>query len=1302
MNTEHISDTINPLIHKNYTIHTKIGEGGCSYIYKAVQKSTGQTVALKTIKFVDGVDEQTRKQQVARFEREIQLCAEINHPNIVRILDRDYTVSNEPFVVFEYLKGDTLKDLLLKENGLSATDTANLMGQVLDALVCIHAKGIVHRDLKPQNIIVAKTGARSFIKILDFGIGTYTPSFQHNDYKTLTINEQVVGTPAYSAPEQLRGEPSTEKTDIYTWGLIFLECLTGIPVMKGNSVADIFHLQLNANNITLPHAIASHPLGDLLKIVLQKKPNDRVYNAQQLFDEFSKINFQTIVGKISHHQHYSPINEDYTADNYLSLSNAKQEKRQITALCAKLSISLPSTSQFDIETLDAIQEDQIRLYSDIALKYGGYISQSVADHIVVYFGYPNGTENDARRVGRTALELVSQVQKRSSLLYAQYNIKLNIRIGINTGTVLIKPNILPEGTVTNIAFELLYNAENGSILASKTTKKLLNPYIEFKVAKDLSLSNMSQPLQSFLMIGEYQTEAFAFLNPQNAEKKLIGREIEQKRILDLWNNKENLKAIIISGQAGIGKSKLLFEIKKQVITENAKVIECRCLPEHQNNALYPFFEILKRQWAIKNTADPAIILKELTASGCNIDDAMPIICSWLSIPQGDKYQQSKLSPENQKTILFETLTKCILQSQESTQVLFIIEDLHWGDSMSIELMHYFIKVINNAKTLIIGSSRSEFKPEWEIETIQLQSLEKTCTKEIVEGILSSANVEDKLVDYIAQKSDGVPLYIEEFTSMLKENNFLTLNNEVYSINTHLQEKPVPETLHALLNTRLDKTSFAKETAQLASVIGREFSYDLLVKASSKEEFAVQADLESLINADIIYHKRHVDQKSYIFRHALICDAAYEGMINITKKEKHIKIAEAIEAHIASNINNISEQQFEIIATHKYKGGKIIDGIIWLNKALLAIKQKSANKETQIIAYKALEWIQQISKTKQTQELEISIRQALIFATMAIDGYGANEVGKQLEALRILCKALGDTDNLFSTMTTQVNYYMMHNNWKLATDAALFFHEEALKQKNTKWIIASSVTLGQQYFTDGRFEESAQLLESAIKIYSPEIDQQFQFGIDQGILAASILCSTYHFLGRSNEIPELEAKAMKWAEEAKHVHSSASLYFGLSCLYIYKNDKETLKKHTNKLTHMDSANEPNMFIYMGKTLALWADSDLGSIKKIIAEQEACNMISMKSFWYAIIAKLEIEFENFDAAKERINKALSWIGNIDGHLYSAELHHLLGISYWGLKNKDLSIRHLEEARNIAQKQKAVATLLKIEKVLDSILN
>jgi len=298
--------------HNNYILHNKIGEGKFGRVYKGTQISTGQAVAIKVIKYTNGSYSNFENKQITKFKQEIHLCTKISHPNIIKVLDRGITNDNLQFAVFEYIFGITLKDYILTKKKMSISDIVELMSQVLDALVCIHNKGIIHKDLKPKNIMIQHSGAKKHIKILDFGISQFTNKTLYIHSNKNNYYNQMSGSPAYSSPEQLRGEPTTYKTDLYSWGLILLECLTGRPAIKGNSINEILQLQLSSNNIFIPPNIANHPLGVILKKVLHKDPNKRPNESQIIFNEFNSLDFTSIKHQIESNTSFNHEDADLT------------------------------------------------------------------------------------------------------------------------------------------------------------------------------------------------------------------------------------------------------------------------------------------------------------------------------------------------------------------------------------------------------------------------------------------------------------------------------------------------------------------------------------------------------------------------------------------------------------------------------------------------------------------------------------------------------------------------------------------------------------------------------------------------------------------------------------------------------------------------------------------------------------------------------------------------------------------------------------------------------------------------------
>lgn len=485
---------IGPLI-QGYRLIELIGEGGFGRVYKAVQLRTEQLVAIKLLKD----SKHSSQHQIDRFERETQLCAQISHPNIVKLLDKGHTEDGDLFAAFEYIEGETLKNRIIRKGVLSGVETGLLMAQVLDALSCAHEQGIVHRDLKPQNLMVGETSASMHIKVLDFGVGAFTEDFRTDDYKSLTITKETLGTPTYSAPEQLWGEPPTVKSDLYAWGLIVLECLTGTPVMGGNSLAEVFEKQINAEDVVIPDNILEHPLGDLLKRVLEKKTEKRVGSATRLYQECLEIDFNTLVVQAVAPVSYEAI-DDTTMDNDLAVVLGKIHQQQITVFCLQLDLHIPEDSLLENEKLMSIQKDQLNRCISIVQSNGGYLANSFGNKLTFYFGYPKQNETHTQVAGQVALELMHHIQEQHKVLQKLYSFTLDTRMSIHTGEVLVKQNHEPEGLVLGVALNLLNQAKSNSILVSDASKQRIHSLANFEDSGSYTFSGIRNPIQVFSLV----------------------------------------------------------------------------------------------------------------------------------------------------------------------------------------------------------------------------------------------------------------------------------------------------------------------------------------------------------------------------------------------------------------------------------------------------------------------------------------------------------------------------------------------------------------------------------------------------------------------------------------------------------------------------------------------------------------------------------------------------------------------------------------------------------------------------------
>jgi len=1229
-----------PLQFDNYTLIEKIGEGANGVVYKSKQISTDQHVAIKIAKINKRSD--SKEQFKNRFDRETNFCAKINHPNIVKLIDRGVTIKDIPYAVYEYIEGETLKDKIIKEYGIPAEETIQIMEQVLDALFYIHSQGIVHRDLKPSNIVLTKTGSKNHVKILDFGIGAFTSQFHFRSDSTTT--EGFVGTPAYCAPEQLRGEPASAKSDLYSWGIIFIECLTGQPVLKAKSVWEIIQLQLNQSTIALPPIIQNHPLSSILTKVLEKNPHDRHDDAGFLLKQLNAISSKGIAGFYQYENDNTTQDTDDTIVNNISSTYLKTEKRQITVLCAELAINA-GQSNLDLESIDTIREDQLHVYKDIASRFGGYVAGNIADNIVVYFGYPQISENDARKAGRTALEFMTQVKKRSALIDAQYGITMKMRIGINSGIVISKPNTVPSGSTTNIAYKLLSNTSDNSILVGENTKKLLDNFLEFKKQENLHIDALSTTIKTYLLIGEQKAEALSFMNAKLSNRNLYGRDAEFATVKKMWSTATKLseRSKFFIGEPGIGKSRLLNECKKFMHSQEALIAECQCLPEFQNSTLQPVFNYVKKLIGIENseTNYESLIEDFFQKAGCNVKTCMPIFCSWASISISNKYNHPNITPDEQKDILFRTLQKCIF-SKGGNKTALVIEDIHWADPTTLEFIDFLTDEKNQFEGILFVTShpREKIKERFgQNFIIELGSLTKDDTQQIIGEILNVQTINDDVTNYIYSKTDGIPLYIEEFTVMLRENGMLSVKKKTCDFADKEMSIAIPSTLRGLLYNRLEKTGFAKETAQLASAIGREFPYDLLIEISDKEEWQVQTDLDLLQNMGLIFCQRNIDKETYIFRHSLICDAAYDSMLVQEKLNYHALIATTL----ISEFPLIAENSPEIIAHHFSKANQFQNAVTYGIKAIKKYVANTTFAEAISFNKQILAWVKKIEDHLVKNKTELSLNVVMLPVYTMSSGWADEKLEKLVIRNQELISEIHDKEKHLSN--PELESGILKSEWVLFSNyhsqgkikKARKIGEELLhkvkKTDNVRLEMVVTAFLGHAYLNDGDIFLARDVLYELINSHEKDGDYKIymEYGFDPCVHAYGNLCLLEFIIGNCDTALILGNKGIEYAEKTESPIVVSMLYVFFTLCTALLNKKELTRELLHEVNIKYKAIIANGFVDAHLLIIEdWANDEIVNSEKSIHDLVNAGQHG-SIFWYEpLLAQTYIKKGLFDKA------------------------------------------------------------------------
>ena len=1152
-----------------YRVDEHLGKGGYGNVYACTQLSTGQKVALKMLSPETDGSAFPKAQQLARFQREVSLCAGLHHPNIVQILDKDHTDDDTLFIVFEYVPGITLKAHLKKKQHLSAMETGEIMAQVLEALAHAHKQGVIHRDLKPANIMINETATRCHVKILDFGLATLVEEARPTSYESLTLPHQTVGTPSYCAPEQLKGDPPTPSSDLYAWGLLFLECLTGHPTFSGANLAEVYHKQLSPREVPLPAAVAAHPLGHLLRRVLKKAHRERCADPTEIWHTLTHMQLGDLVGEIP-----SPVlvgsTGESTNPSRISSGLYNGEKRQVTILC--ISLTVTGDKEPDLETLNEILKVQLPLCSEISEGFGGHVNGALGDRLVICFGYPLATDADARLAGRTALEVAEAIRNRNLTLKRRQGITLSLQGGIHTGQVIIGNDGMATGPTANAAIRLETLAAPGTFLVSASSHALLKQHLEFEKLGEHRIGGTPRTMATYRLMGEAMTEALSLKIGGTQHSALIGRASEFTVLKALWQEtiKGRSRCLMLTGDAGIGKSRLVQELQRHALSLGHTIQEGRCLPEHRNNALFPVIQIVRHHLNLQKEKSPeellALLETTLKSMDCPLDQAIPIASAWFSLPMPKGYKPSKLSPDRQKSLLLETLLALFHTMGKGSPLLLIIEDLHWVDPTTLTFLNDLLLNDPGQKTLVILTSRPEFSAPWSKKRatpLVLNGLSTRAATALIHKVARGKKVSEEVVNHVITRTDGVPLFIEELTGMLMD-AFLVEKNGEYTFKEEVQSASIPITLRDLLTSRMDRLGPARETLQLASVIGREFDYDLLTAASLIDETTIQLHMDELVHAGLIYRQLKMGPPLYMFHHALIRDAACNTMLIATRQACHARIVRILQ----HRYDKSDTQQIALVAAHHAGAGQYWEAVTFGTDAARALLDKSVHSEALNHANLVTEWIQKLPK-KRRDAPALEINEIRTQALMASVGWAHPHVKACVDHSRALLMKLGPGPHSIPTLWSLITYHHVAGNRyqvKTLTDELM----DIAKTSEEDGLTAAAYSLkGQADFMDGNYADADRVLEKSMASYDylKHCDHGKKYGIDTLVWTKATLSVVRWFRGDLTSATTLSEASVSWAKAIDHIPSLgiALLYQGM--LFQLGNDKKNTERVSLELIEL---------------------------------------------------------------------------------------------------------------------------------------
>src|SRR6516165_10625032 len=615
------------------------------------------------------------------------------------------------------------------------------------------------------------------------------------------------------------------------------------------------------------------------------------------------------------------------------------ERRQLTVIFCDLVGSTALSTRYDPEDLRAIISTYHRCCTEVLERNGGFVAKYMGDGVLAYFGYPQAHEHDAERAVRAGLNLVEAVPK----LATHAGSPLQVRVGIATGLVVVGDLIgagaareqAVVGETPNLAARLQALAEPGAVVIAAATRRLTGGLFDYRDLGTIALKGFAENVPAWQVLGASAIES-RFEAMRTAMTPLVGRDEEIDLLLRRWDQAKRGEGceVLVSGEPGIGKSRITQTVLERLSGEPHIRLRYFCSPHHQDSALYPSITQLERAAGFRreDTAEQRLAkLEAVLALGTNdLREAVPLLADLLSIPIGDRYPPLNLTPQKRKERTLHAQVAQLEGLSARQPVLMVWEDVHWSDPTTRESLDLLIDRVSTLRVLIILTFRPEFTPPWigrpHVTMLTLNRLPRRQRAEIMRYMTGGKALPKDIAEQIIDRTDGVPLFIEELTKSVVESGIVTDAGDRYAVTGPVTPLAIPTSLHASLLARLDRLAPTREVAQIGAALGRSFSHELIRAVSAMPQPKLDEALEQLASAELIFRRGVPPDAEYTFKHALVQDAAYSTLLRSRRHQLHGRIATTLEAEFPE----IVETHPEVLARHCAEAGLLENGVgYWL-------------------------------------------------------------------------------------------------------------------------------------------------------------------------------------------------------------------------------------------------------------------------------------------------------------------------------------------------------------------------------------
>ena len=989
-----------------------------------------------------------------------------------------------------------------------------------------------------------------------------------------------------------------------------------------------------------------------------------------------------------------------------SAAEGQAERRQLTVMFCDLVGSTLLSQQLDPEQLRELMHAYQQACGAVVDKYDGHVAQYLGDGLMVYFGWPRAHEDDAERAIRAALEVVDGVKN------VQAPAPLRVRVGIATGPVVVGETgagdaSVPKaavGETPNRAARLQGLAGADEIVISPSTRRLAGGAFEYADLGEHVLKGIVEPVRVWRVtgvgVGEGRFEAIH----GNAElTPLVGRDEELALLLRRWRLAAGGEGqvVLLCGEPGIGKSRVTRALRESIQHEAHTRLRYQCSPFHTQSALYPVIDQLERAagFTKEDRADDRLDKVEavlgLAREQQEIAFIAPLFAALLSLPI-DRYPPLNYSPQKQKERTLDALVDQVAGLTKQQPVFIVFEDVHWVDPTTHEVLDLLVPRIAELPVLLLITYRPEFHPDWtgapHVTALTLNRLNRRLAARLAAKVTGGKALPPEVLDQIVEKTDGMPLFVEELTKHVLESGLLEDRGDRYALAGPLSSLAIPSTLRDSLMARLDRLAPVRELAQLCAVVGREFSHELIAAVSPLREPALTEALSQLAQSQLIFRQGVAPEATYMFKHALVQDAAYESLLKSIRQRFHQRVATALVERFPEEV----AARPAFVAHHYTEAGLPQQAIkYWTHAGQLAL-QRSANVEAISHFTKGLDLLRLVPPAQVDSRQELALWLGLGPAYLATRGFSTPEVEQAALRSRELCEKLGEVEGAALAIVGKFAFHFVRAELQQArveADAGLAL---AQRIEDPQLVALMNMLIGDMCYWEGKFGTSRRHLSAALIPWNVSTAKSLaeRSGLDAHCIALAYVAHNELATGYPDRSQATIAEALRDAQKLGHAQTLGHCLGLAAWLAVFRRDPVAARQLANRT--IDYCHEQRLTFwepsgYLADGWALIQERKVGEGTKRMhqgfAIRRAAGAALVHSSFHAVLAECHGKAGEFDTGLALIDEALVHVEESGERLSESELCRVRGeLLLSKTSDVDAAAECFERAIKVAREQEA----------------